>query len=79
MGSKYIYSTNGEKSNAYRILMGKAEGKRPLSRPIRTWVDNTIKMDVREIEWVGMDWNDLAKDGDHWRAIVSTVMNLQVP
>jgi hypothetical protein len=57
--------------------MGTAEGKRPLSRPIRTWVDN-IKTDLRGIEWVGMDWIYLAKDGDQWLAIVNTVMNLQV-
>jgi hypothetical protein len=48
-------STNGEKSNAYRILVGKPEGKRPLGRTTRMWVDN-IKMDFREIEWDGIDW-----------------------
>jgi hypothetical protein len=51
-------STNGEKRNAYRILAGKPEGKRPLGRPRRRWEDN-IKMDLREIEWGGMDWIDL--------------------
>jgi hypothetical protein len=49
-----------EKRNAYRILMGKPEGKRPLGRPRRRWVDN-IKMDVREIRWDGMNWIDLAR------------------
>jgi hypothetical protein len=49
----------GERSNAYRILVGKPEGKRPLGRPIRKWVDN-IKMDLREVGWDGMDWIDLA-------------------
>jgi hypothetical protein len=49
----------GEKRNAYRILVGKPEGKRPLERPIRKWVDN-IKMDLREMGWSGMDWTDLA-------------------
>jgi hypothetical protein len=44
----------GEKRNAYRILVGKPEGKRPLRRPRRKWVDN-IKIDLREIEWDGMD------------------------
>jgi hypothetical protein len=68
----------GEKRNAYRILVGKPEGKRPLGRPRRRWVDN-IKMDLREIEWDGMDWIDLAQDRDQWRAIVNTVMNLRVP
>jgi hypothetical protein len=56
-------STNGEKRNANRILVGKLEGKRPLGRPRvrRRCVDN-IKMDLREIEWDGMDWIDLAQD-----------------
>jgi hypothetical protein len=52
-------STHGEKKNAYRILMGKPEGKRPLGRPRRRWEDN-IKMDLREIWLCGMDWIDLA-------------------
>jgi hypothetical protein len=47
-------STNGEKRNAYRILVGNPEGKRPLGRPRRRWVDN-IKMDLGEIGWDGMD------------------------
>jgi hypothetical protein len=68
----------GEKRNAYRILVGKPEGKRPLGRPRRRWVDN-IKMDLREIEWDGMDWIDLAQDRDRWRAPVNTVMNLRLP
>jgi hypothetical protein len=49
----------GAKRNAYRILVGKPEGNRPLGRPRRRWVDN-IKMDLREIGWDGMDWIDLA-------------------
>jgi hypothetical protein len=65
----------GEKRNTYRILMGKPEGKRPLGRPRRRWVDN-IKMDLGEIEWDGMDWIDLAQDRDQWRALVNTAMNL---
>jgi hypothetical protein len=68
----------GEKNNAYRILMGMPEGKRPLGTPRRRWVDN-IKMDLREIGWDGMDWIDLAQDMDQWRALVNTVMNLRVP
>jgi hypothetical protein len=71
-------STNGEKRNAYRILVGKPERKRPLGRPRRMCVDN-IKMDLREIGWDGMDWIDLAQDRDYWRALVNTVMNLRVP
>jgi hypothetical protein len=68
----------GESRNAYRILVGEPEGKRPLGRPRRRWVDN-IKIDLREIAWVGMDWSDLAQDRDQWRALVNTVMNLLVP
>jgi hypothetical protein len=68
----------GEKRNAYRILVGKSEGRRPLGRPRRRWVDN-IKIDVREIGWDGMDWIDLAQDRDQRRALVNTVMNLRGP
>jgi hypothetical protein len=70
--------TNGEKGNAYRILVGKPEGKRPLGRPRRRWVNN-IKMDLREIGWGGMDWIELAEDRDQWRDLVNMVMNLRVP
>jgi hypothetical protein len=71
-------STNGEKRNAYRILVGKPEVKRPLVRPRRRWVDNII-IDLREIEWDGVDWVDLAQDRDQCRALVNTGMNLRVP
>jgi hypothetical protein len=60
--------------NAYRRLVGKSEGKRPLGGPRCSWVDN-IKMDIREIGWGSMDWIDLAEDRDQWRALVNTVMN----
>jgi hypothetical protein len=70
-------STHGEK-NAYMILVEKPEGERPLGRPRQRWEDN-IKMDLREIGWGGMDWIDVAKYMDQWRALVNTVMNLQVP
>jgi hypothetical protein len=60
----------GEKRNAYRILVGKPEGKRPLGRPKRRWVDN-IKMDLGEIGWDGMDGIDLAQDRDQERAVVT--------
>jgi hypothetical protein len=67
-----------EKRNAYRILVGKSEEKRPLGRPRRLWVDN-IKMDLRGIGWDGVDWTDLDQDMDQWRALVNTVMNFRVP
>jgi hypothetical protein len=68
----------GETRNAYRILVGKPEGKRPLGRPRRSCVDN-IKIDLREIGWDGVDWIDLAQNRDQWKALVNTVMNLRVP
>jgi hypothetical protein len=66
-----------EKRNAYRISVGKPEGKIPLRRPRRRWVDN-IKMDLREIGWDGVDWMDMAQDWDQWRSLVNTVLNLRV-
>jgi hypothetical protein len=68
----------GEKRNAYRMLVGKTEVKRPLGRPRHRWVDN-IKIDLRDIGWDGMDWIDVAQDRDQWRALMNTVMNLGVP
>jgi hypothetical protein len=68
----------GEKRNAYRILVRKPEGVRPLGRPRRRW-EGSIKMDLREIVWDGMDWIDLAQNRDQWRALVNMVMNLRVP
>jgi hypothetical protein len=68
----------GKKRNAYRILVGKPEGKRPLGRHRRRWEDN-IRMDLEEIGWEVVDWVDLAQDRDQWRALVNTVMNLRVP
>jgi hypothetical protein len=67
----------GKKRNAYRILVGRPEGKRPLGRPRHRWMDN-IKMDFRDIGWDGMDWIDLAQDRDAWKAYVNTVMILRV-
>jgi hypothetical protein len=71
-------STNGEKRNAYRLLVGKQEGKRPLGRPIHRWVDN-IRIDLREVGWGDVDWIGLAKDRNRWRALVNSVLNLRVP
>jgi hypothetical protein len=65
-----------EKRNAYRILVRKPEGKRPLRRC--RWVDN-IKMDLRETGWGGMDWIDLDQDRDQRRALVNTELNLRFP
>jgi hypothetical protein len=65
----------GEVRGAYNILVGKPEGRRPLGRPRRRWVDN-IKMDLWEIEFGDVD---LAQDRDMWRALVNTVMSLRVP
>jgi hypothetical protein len=64
-------STNGGEGNAYRIFVGKPEGKRSLGRPRRKWMDN-FKIVLREIEWDGMDWIYLAQDRDQWRALVNT-------
>jgi hypothetical protein len=71
-------SAYGAKRNAYRILVGKPEGMRPLGKPRRMREDN-IRMNLREIGWGGMDWIDLVQDRDQWRALVNTVMNLRVP
>jgi hypothetical protein len=67
-----------ERRNARMILVGKPEGRRPLGRPRRRWVEN-IKMYLREIEWDGMVLIYLAEDRDQWRTLVNMVMNLRVP
>ena len=67
-----------EGRGAYRGLVGKPEGKRPLARPRRRWEDN-IKMDLEEVGRGCGDWMDLARYRDSWRALVSTVMNFRVP
>jgi len=68
----------GEERGVYRVLVGKPEGKRPLGRPRRRWVDN-IRMNLQEVGCGYMDWIVLAQDRDRWRALVSAVMNLRVP
>jgi hypothetical protein len=67
-----------ERRNVYRIFVGKPEGRRPLRRPRRKWVNNT-ELDLRELGWGGMDWIDLARDRDQLSALVNTVMNFRVP
>jgi hypothetical protein len=68
----------GAKRNAYRLLVGKPEGKRPLGKPRCRWVDN-IRMDLREVGWDDVDLIGLAKDRNRWRALVNSVWNLRVP
>jgi hypothetical protein len=68
----------GEKRNAYRSLVINPEGKRPLGRPRRRWVDN-IRMDLGEVGLGDADWIDLAQDRNRWRALVNSVLNLRVP
>jgi hypothetical protein len=70
-------STN-ENRNAYRLLVGKPEGKRPLERPRCRWVDN-IKRDLGEVCWGVVDWIGLTQDRNRWRALVNSVLNLHVP
>jgi hypothetical protein len=71
-------SRNGEKRNAYRLLMGKPEGKRPLEKPRRRWVDN-IWIDLGGVGWGDVYWIGLAKDRNRWRALVNSVLNFRVP
>jgi hypothetical protein len=68
----------GGKRNMYRLLVGKPEGKRPLGRPRRRWVDN-IRMDLLELGWGDVNWIGLAQDRNRSRALVNSVMNLWVP
>jgi hypothetical protein len=68
----------GKGRGAYRILVGRPEGRRQLGRPRRRWEDN-IKMDLEEMGWEGLDCIDMAQDRDRWRALVNAVMNLRVP
>jgi len=68
----------GEEKGVYRVLVGKPEGKRPLGRPRRRWVNN-IRLDLQEVGCGYVDWIGLAQDRDRWRTVVSAVMNLRVP
>jgi len=67
-----------EEMVVYRVLVGKPEGRRPLERPRRRWVDN-IRTDLQEVGCGYMDWTGLAQDRDRWRTLMSAVMNLRVP
>ena len=68
----------GGGEGAYRVLVGKPMGKKPLGRPGRRWVDN-IRMDLQEVGCGYMDWIGLVQDRDRWRTLVSAVMNFRVP
>jgi hypothetical protein len=68
----------GEKRNAYRLLLGKSEEKWPPGRPRRRWVDS-IRKDLGEVGWGGVDWTGLAQDRNRWRAVVNSVLKLRVP
>jgi hypothetical protein len=67
-----------EKRNAYMLLVGKSEGKRPVGRPRRKWMDN-IRMDRGEVGWGDVDWIGLAQDRNKWRDLVNSILNLRVP
>ena len=68
----------GERRSVYMVLVGNPEGRRPLGRPRSRWEDN-IKLDLQEIGCWVMDWMELARDRDRWRALVNVVMNLRIP
>jgi hypothetical protein len=70
--------TYGGKESAYRVLVGRPEGKGPLGRPRHRWEDN-IKMDIQEVGRGEMDWIALAQDRNRWGPLVNVVMNLPVP
>jgi hypothetical protein len=68
----------GEKKNVYRLLVGKPDGRRPLGKPRRRWLDN-IRMDLVEVGWGDVDWIGLVQDRNRWRTLVNSVLNLLVP
>jgi hypothetical protein len=78
----YFYTLNvariWEERNAYRLLVGKPDGKRPLGRPRCRWVDN-IRMDLGEVGCGDVDWIGLAQDRNRWKALVNSVLNFRVP
>jgi hypothetical protein len=68
----------GRRGTRIRLLVRKPEGKRPLGRPRRRWMDN-IRMDLGEVGWGDVEWIGLAQDRNRWRALVNSVLNLRVP
>jgi hypothetical protein len=68
----------GERTGAYRVLVGRRKGRRPFGRPRHRWQDN-IKINLQEVGWEGVDWIGMAEDRDRWWALVNAVMNLRVP
>ena len=76
--NKWACGAYGWGEGVYRVLVGKSEGKRPLGRPRRRWVDN-IRMYLQDVGCGYMDWLGLAQDRDRWRTLVSVVMNFRVP
>ena len=74
----YVVARMGEERGAYRVLVGKLDGKRPLGRPRHRSVDN-IRMDLQEVGCGYVDWIGLAQDRDWWQTLVSAVMNLRIP
>jgi hypothetical protein len=77
MGWAVYVARMGDRRGAHRVLMVKPDGKKPLGKPRRGWEDN-IKVNLQEVRWGGMDWNDMAQDRDRRWAVVSVVMNLRV-
>jgi hypothetical protein len=73
----YVMYVMGEKRIAYRLLLGKPEGKRQLGRPSRRWMDN-FRMDLLEMGFGVVDWIGLPQDRDRWRAVVNSVLDLRV-
>ena len=78
MGWAGHVARSGEERGAYRVLVWKPEGKKPLGRLRRGWVDN-IRMDLQEVGCGFVDWILLSQDRDSWRTLVSAVMNIRVP
>jgi len=68
----------GNRRGAYRVLVGRREGKRPLGKPKRRW-ENNINMNLQSVRWGSLDWIDLAQDRDSWRLLVHAAMNFRVP